>query len=163
MAPTADDTAREGEQIVYRRTGEIDVLLTTGWTVLPRPTFGQIKPLIRAQGRISDDLQGSSYAALAAAAKITAAAEALSKDGASIITQDNLDRLETLRAESRAAADVGEDALVSSLTGWWTTVFGLLLGDDKVPDEATWPSSFMDAKTPAEMIAHWRFVPRGPG
>lgn len=157
---TAED--RTGRQIVYRPEGAIDILLGDGeWVTLPRPTFGQIKPLIRTQGRIQDELQTLAYAALAQADEVIKAERELRTGGMSMTEQ--LGPITELRNKAREAADVAEEATGESLAGWWRDVFELLAGIGKVPDEEKWPSIFMDPKIPTAMVNHWRFVPTGPG
>lgn len=159
-------TAEPGDPpIVYHPNGTIDLTMPDGRLALPRPTFGQIKSLIRTLGEVTDAMQIGSNRAVAISRKITAETKVMSeqKPDQGVIRVDTLDRLAELNTEARAAADDSEAATESALTMWWIAVFETLMPEDKRPSEDSWPSFVLDPKLPAQMVAHWRFVPTGPG
>lgn len=125
--------------------------------VLPRPTFGQIKRLIRAEGRTADTLQAISTEAQAVRNAVMQAAEE-----SGVIRDETIPALTEMRDKVRAAADKATDAAHDTLAAWWTDVF-TELNDGAVPDQDAWPSIFMDPELPGRMIRHWRFQPTGPG
>lgn len=152
-------TADEGP-IQLLPTGEIAIAFANGRRVLPRPTFGQIQPLIRAEGHLRDEMATCSNKTAAIASRLLQSLPGTTgEDGK--ITDDDLPELERIRAESRTAADEVEAEVQRLMSDWWSAVLDLL--DPAAPGPDSWPSSFLDPKMPTRMVSHWRFIPVGPG
>lgn len=152
--------------IVYHPNGTIDLTMPAGRLTLPRPTFGQIKPLIRAQGALIDALNIGKNRAMAVATETLRETKEMADADPNdrIVRPDTLDRLTTLAQKTREVADETESTTQALLAGWWTQVFDVLITDETGrPAEDDWPSFFLDPQIPGNMISHWRFVPTGPG
>lgn len=150
--------------------GSVVVDVPAGPLVIDRPTFGQMKKIIRAGARLDDDLQALSYRAKANVTANRARWEKIpgvemGGDGTPsvTVTDENTAALIEMKAESRAVLDAIEDDQFAAISRFWSTVFDLLLALDPVPAEDDWPAPLADPTLHRKVIAHWRHVPVGPG
>lgn len=146
-------------------TGEITVALTSGPITLPRPTFGQIRKMIRAEEHLAKRLKNVEYKSIALLNKFREDAKALEGNagpGNIEVTMENIPALEALRDENRDNADRIEDDRDDEIAKWWTEAFTLLAPTVAV-DPESWPADLIDPGLPARVVAHWRRNPVGPG
>lgn len=148
-----------------RATGEITVGFSTGPVTLPRPTFGQIRKMIRAEEHLDSRLKNIGYRSAAMLNKFREDVKPLQGDageGNIDLNLANVSVLEGLRDENRANADAIEDERDDEIVTWWTLAFSTL-APTVVVDTETWPADLIDPGLPARVVAHWRRNPVGPG
>lgn len=150
-------------------SGEMEITLGGSRVVhLPRPLFGQMKVLIRAEGRLDATLKGIRQRNSAFRNKLLftdlVEFEGDAGKGNIELSVDNLEGLAAIRDESLRVAEEGEDAIDAALTEFWQLVFATLVGlagTEYEPDD--WPADLLDASIPKRAIAHWRYAQPGPG
>lgn len=149
-------------------SGELDITVggKHGTLVhLPRPLFGQMKTLIRAEGRLADVLRAVEQRNSAYRNKLmvdVAKFEGAAGPGNVELSVENLEGLAAIRDESREHVTQGEEATEAALVEFWTLVFATLDESDP-PEPDQWPVDLLDATLPGKVINHWRYAQPGPG
>ena len=148
------------DPISFDRIGTVTIQFDDGPVVLGRPTFKQWRHFSRELQRISDEAQAQSRALTA---MVEEAKEALDKatGKAKAAAQAEFDA-----AEAEAVAVLGVPFYERTLP-WMVDVFAQLASGSlaaSVPDTDDWPAFLAaDHTLPAQIVAHWRTVPKASG
>lgn len=149
-----------------KATGEVTIAMTPNPVTLPRPTFGQIRTLIRAEEHLETRLGNLTFRSTAYLNKFRNDTKPLQGDageGNLTLSMDTIPTLERLRDESRDQADQIEDERDAEIIAWWTLVLSTLASDAAAVTEESWPADLIDPSLPGRVVAHWRRNPVGPG